>query len=225
METENAATAQLGLTPDEVLATTRAVRRRLDFDRPVDLGLIESCVALAVQAPTAANQERWRWMVVADPAQRMAVADVYRAVTDRDSVLERAARAADATMRKMYENAVYLADNMHRAPVLVVPCIEGVQPDPGDNAAAPTAFYASILPAVWGFQLALRSRGLGSCFTCAHLRRAGEMAQVLDIPEGQTQVALLPVAHTIGTDFRPARRRPAREVTFVDRWGQSLPDG
>jgi nitroreductase len=207
----------LALSPDEVLSTTRAVRWRLDFERPVALDVVVECLRLAVQAPTAAGRESWRWMVVRDPEQRMAVAEIYRSVHDRPAALAAAARAEKVSTRKMYESAVYLADNLHRVPVLVIPCVEG-RPDPSMNAAQPAALFASILPAVWSFMLALRSRGLGSCWTCAHLRQEREMAAVLGIPPEYMQVALIPVAYTRGTEFRPARRRPIEDVMYVDRW-------
>lgn len=208
---------RLALSADEVLSTTRAVRWRLDFERPVALEVVVDCLRLAVQAPTGGGREHWRWIVVQAPEQRLAVAEIYRSVHDRDGALAAAASAERPSTRKMYEAAVHLADNLHRAPILVIPCIEG-HPDSSVNAAQPAALFGSILPAAWSFMLALRSRGLGSCWTCIHLRREREMAALLGIPPEYMQVALIPVAYTRGTDFRPARRTPVEDIMYVDRW-------
>lgn len=205
------------LTADELLSTTRSVRRRLDLERAVDLGAVADCLRLAVQAPLAAGRPGPRWVVVADAAQRVAVADVYRSALDRTRTLAGAEAAEDGATRRLYEGALHLADNLHRVPVLVVPCIAG-RPQPSWDTAQLSAHYGSVLPAVWSFMLALRSRGLGSCWTSAHLRREAEMAAVLGIPDTYTQVALIPVAHTHGGDFRPARREPVGETMHIDRW-------
>jgi nitroreductase len=205
----------------EALTTTRAVRRRLDFGRPLPEGALAECLRVALQAPTGAGAERWRWVVVEDAEQRRAVGDVYR-----DASLERfrrtVAEAGDARTRRIYETAIYLAENIHRAPALVVPCIEGRVDDSGNDRAA--GFYGSVMPAVWSLQVALRARGLGSCWTSVHLKREREMAAVLGIPVDVTQVALLPVARVLGEGFRPARRKPLAEVAFVNRWGDPLPE-
>lgn len=202
---------------DHLLSTTRAVRRRLDLDRPVDPAVVVECLRLAVQAPTAGNTQSWHWMVVTDPGKRAALADLYRQGGRRH--LERNLEAtdpSDAQTRDVYRSALHLADILERVPVLVIPCIDG-RVDGASNAAAAT-LYASIIPAAWSFQLALRSRGLGSAWTSLHLIREKEAAALLGIPDQVTQVALLPVAHTVGLDFKPARRVPAEQVTYWNSW-------
>jgi nitroreductase len=201
---------------DSLLATTRAVRRRLDFDRPVEREVILDCLRLAIQAPTGSNRQDWRWVVVTEPELKDAIADAYR--DGAGSYLEdRRAQATTPQERRIFQSAVFLAENMQRAPVLVIPCIERAI-DLSTNGSAVSA-YGSILPAVWSFQLALRARGLGSTWTTLHLRYEHRVAQLLGIPNGVHQVALLPVAYTVGTDFKPARRRPAEEFTHWNRWG------
>ena len=202
---------------DHLLSTTRAVRRRLDLERPVDPAVIAECLRLAVQAPTAGNTQSWHWVVVTDPAKRAALADLYREAGRRH--LERnldATDASDGQTRDVYRSALHLADILERVPVLVIPCIDG-RLDGRSNAAAAT-LYASIIPAAWSFQLALRSRGLGSAWTTLHLLREKEAAELLGIPHDVTQVALLPVAYTVGTDFKPARREPVEKVTYWNSW-------
>ncbi|MCB9371884.1 MAG: nitroreductase family protein [Microthrixaceae bacterium] len=205
---------------DRLLSTTRSVRRRLDLDRPVDLDVVLDCLRIAVQAPTGSNRQDWRWMVVTDPAKKAEIARRY--AENGVGYLTRAARdATDDRTRRVYEGALAFTEVLHRVPVLVIPCIEG-RYDGAPNGAVASA-YGSILPAAWSFLLALRSRGLGSVWTTLHLFSEREVADVLGIPDTVTQVALFSVAHTVGTDFRPAARRPVEEVTYVDTWGTPPP--
>ena len=201
---------------DLLLSTTRSVRKRLDFSRPVDAKVVVECVRLAVQAPTAQNAQNWRWMVVADDDMRGEIARVYREVAAW-YFPQAAAGVTDGQNRRVYESARYLAENLHRAPLLVIPCLKGEIN--WSNRAETAGAFGSILPAAWSFMLALRSRGLGTAWTSLHLYREREVAKLLGIPDGVAQVALFPVAYTIGTDFRPAFRRPVEKIIYWDRWG------
>jgi nitroreductase len=201
---------------DHVLRTTRAVRRRLDLDRTVPREVVLECLRLAVQAPTASNAQNWRWLVVTDPAKRAALAQLY-AASGTDVLAARAASATDDQTRRVYESALALTATLGRVPVHVIPCIE--QRVDGAPTIVTASVYGSILPAAWSFILALRSRGLGSVWTTLHLAREAEAAELLGIPDNVTQVALLPVAYTLGTDFVPAARRPVEQVTYWDTWG------
>lgn len=207
---------------DELLSTTRAVRRRLDLDRPVEPEVVMDCLRLALQAPTGGNSQGWRWLVVSDPTLRERLAALYRA-GDGGRFRRRAERLreSDPQTSRVYAGAEYLAEILHRVPVLVVPCLQGRVATTATVEAA--SFYGSILPAVWSFMLALRSRGLGSAWTTLHLAHERQAAELLGIPEDYTQVALVPVAHTIGTGFKPAVRQPVESVTFWDRWGSPPP--
>lgn len=200
---------------DELLSTTRSVRKRLDLERPVEREVILECLRLAVQAPTGSNEQGWRWMVVTDPTKRARIAELYREAGA--AYLEQAAASAEGQTRRVYESAFYLTQILDRVPVHVIPCIER-RFDGAANGIAASA-YGSILPAAWSFLLALRSRGLGSVWTTLHLFKEREVAELLGIPDDVTQVALFPVAYTIGTDFKPASRRPVEELTYWDEWG------
>ncbi|HVL81147.1 MAG TPA: nitroreductase family protein [Actinomycetota bacterium] len=212
----------LELTTDELLTTTRAVRKRLDLDRPVPREMIEECLDLAIQAPTGSNAQGWRWVVLTDPERKARVAEAYRrswepyAAQGRDNLAKLEGERA-VQMERVVSSSQYLADNLHRVPVLVIPCVLGRLP-----AGAPewmwTGLLASIYPAVWSFHLALRSRGLGSTLTTLHVAYADEVAEVLGIPDTVTQAALLPVAYTKGTRFRRAARRPVSEITYWEGW-------
>lgn len=217
----------LPLSPDEMLTTTRSVRKRLDLSRPVEPEIIRECLELALQAPTGGNSQGWQFVVVTDSQQRQALADVYRkgwAIYREHRMAGRAnlqgAEAnpeAMATLGKILRSAIYLAEHMHEVPVLVVPCIQG-RPE-GLSATEQAGFWGSILPAAWSFMLAARARGLGSSWTTVHLYFEQEAAEVLGIPyEKVTQAALIPVAYTLGTDFKPASRMPLDSVLHWDKW-------
>ncbi len=199
---------------DALLSTTRSVRKRLDFDRPVEREVILDCLQLAQQAPTGSNSQGWRWVVVTDAELRAGLAQLYREASADYFGADRP--GADPQTSRVRDSAVYLRDNLHRVPVQVIPCIKGRADGRGNAEAA--SFYGSILPAAWSFMLALRSRGLGSAWTTLHLGREKEAAALLGIPETVTQVALLPVAYTLGTDFRPAGRPPVERIVHFDGW-------
>ena len=206
----------LDLTPDEVLSTTRAVRKRLDFDRPVPRAIVRDCIGIALQAPNGSNMNNWRFIAVddRDTVARMAriyddaLADYVRSLGDR--VGSNYAGADVPGFEKIDSAVQYLRDNMHRVPVLVVPVFAG-RPE-GAGLFMQASLWGSIIQASWSFMLALRARGLGSCWTTGHLVREAEMAELLGIPADHTQAGLFPVAYTLGTDFRPAWRKPVDEV-------------
>ncbi len=202
---------------DALLSTTRSVRKRLDLQRPVEREVILECLQLATQAPTGSNRQGWRWLVVTDPDQRKGLAECYR--RGGEAYLRGALESAEAGSQDMrvLESANYLLDHLHEVPVHVIPCMSTELNR--ESIAYEAGFWGSIFPAVWSFQLALRSRGLGSVLTTLHLVCADEAAKLLEIPAGFTQAALLPVAYTQGTDFQAAKRPPVSELTYWDRWG------
>ncbi len=207
-------------TVDHLLTTTRAVRRRLDLGRPVEPEIIEECLRLAIQAPTGGNSQGWRWIVVTDPAKRLALADLYRRGWEPYIAASRdAAPNPDAQQQRVQDSASYLADHLHEVPVHVIPCIYG-RGIPSGQLVSDAGLFGSIYPAVWSFQLALRSRGLGSAFTTLHLPYASQVAELLAIPDGVVQSSLVPVAYFTGDDFLPARRRPVEEITYWNGWKQ-----
>jgi nitroreductase len=206
---------------DRLLSTTRAVRKRLDLDRPVEPEVVLDCIRLSQQAPSGANRQGWRWVVVTDSDKRAKLAELYR--SGGAAYMEAASKQAasqpagtiDAQQQRVGASAGYLLEIIDRVPVLVIPCLEGRITALGQAAA----FFGSIHPAIWSFQLALRSRGLGSVWTTFHLAHEQQAAELLGIPPEVTQAALLPVAYTLGTDFRPAARPPAAAITYWDTWG------
>ena len=218
---------KLDLTADEVLTTTRAVRKRLDFDRPVEMAVIEECLELALQAPSGSNAQGWHFVVVTDEAKRKAIGDFYRQAFAlyRDMPISAHALAdqregeEQKQMERVVGSAEYLGENMGRAPALLIPCVEGrVDQVQGDMANLTNAgHFGSILPALWSFMLAARSRGLGTSWTTLHLMFERQVAELLEIPYDRvTQAALSPIAYTIGTEFKRARRRPLEQVLHVN---------
>jgi nitroreductase len=201
---------------DHLLSTTRAVRKRLDLDRPVEREVVLECLRLAVQSPTASNSQSWRWVVVTDPDKRVRLKELYDGMA-RPYLESQAETAADPQTKRVYQSAVHLLNILDRVPVHVIPCVEGRLESPEPFAAA--SYYGSILPAVWSFMLAARSRGLGSAWTTLHLANEAEAAELLGIPQNMTQVALIPVAYFTGDDFKPAVRPPVEGITYWDTWG------
>ncbi|GHH64381.1 nitroreductase family protein [Kitasatospora indigofera] len=214
----------LELSADDLLTTTRAVRRRLDLGRPVARELIEECLELATQAPTGRNRQRWDFVIVTDPARRAALADLYRLglVSPRQRVARTGVdRTAHDTARRlrMADSAQHLFDHLHEVPVLVVPCVRVEDRQETATPVGQANTWGSVLPAVWQFMLAARSRGLGTAWTTPHLHYEREAAALLGIPyETTVQAALVPLAHTIGTDFRRGPRVGTEQIAHWDSW-------
>ena len=210
----------LDLSPDELLSTTRCVRRRLDLERPVEREVLEECLRLAQQAPTAGYAEDWHFVVVTDADKRLALAELWRAGGRRylgvdDPTALPAVVPPDR--KRLVESVVHLYEHLHEVPVHVIPCIEG-RTD-GKSLLQQAGRWTTIAPATWSFMLAARSRGLGTCMTSFHLFHEQEAAEILGIPyEKIMQTTLLPVAYSIGTDFKPARRKPLKTLAHWDRW-------
>src|ERR1700722_8582542 len=205
-------------TVDELLSTTRSVRKRLDLTRPASRDVILECIRLAMQAPTASNAQDWRWLVITDADKGAAIAAVYRGIAP-DYRAYAARDASDPQTQRVYASAFSLTDTLGQVPVHVIPCLDNRIDN--SNLLIAASAWASIIPAGWSFLLALRSRGLGSVWTTMNLAKEQEVAELLGIPPTVTQAALFPVAYTIGTDFRPASRPPAETITFWDGWGES----
>jgi nitroreductase len=204
----------LALTPDELLTTTRAVRKRLDLDRPVSLDVVREALAVALQAPSGSNSQGWHWIVLTDPEVKTRVAEFYK----RSYVAYRAALPApgSAAEARMAASADYLAEVMARVPVLVIGAIAvGASGLPDGNQAG---VWGSLLPAAWSLALALRARGLGSAWTTLHLAYEREVAEALNLPETVRQGVLLPVAYTKGTEFRAGPRADLDALVHVNGW-------
>jgi nitroreductase len=205
---------------DHLLTTTRSVRKRLDFSRPVERSVIEECIDIALQAPSGSNAQGWHFIVVTDAAKRKAIADVYRRLFEAYASGPATEYPADdprsAQQPKVRESAIYLAEHMHECPVFIIPCIQG-RAD-GAPSGQQAGFWGSILPAAWSLMLALRSRGLGTAWTTIHLGKEREVSNLLGIPDGFAQAVLFPVAYFTGDDFKVATRLPASSVTHWDKW-------
>jgi len=214
--------SHLNLSADEVLTTTRSVRKRLDFDRPVERAVLEECLEIAMQAPTGSNSQGWAWVVVEDAAKKKAIADYYGANFDRYASDPARAQFKEGDLRatqadSVRSSATYLRENFHRVPYMVIPVIRGrVDNMPG---AVSAGFWGSILPAAWSLMLAARERGLGSAWTTLHLPNEKEVAELLGIPYDKwSQAGLFPIAYTVGTDFKPAKRLPLETFLHWDTW-------
>jgi nitroreductase len=216
----------LDLSFDQVLTTTRSVRKRLDLTRPVEPEVIRECLELAVQAPTPGGVQNWHFLVVTASSQREALGALYRksarAPGGQEDILQRMIAAASAEqeaadLTRKVAPARFLTEHLHEVPVHVIPCLAGRVEHL--SAVEQAAQWGGIWPATWSFMLAARSRGLGTVLTTLHLAYEQEAADVLGIPYEQVmQVGLIPVAYTLGTEFKPAARKPLDEVLHWDRW-------
>lgn len=216
----------LDLGPDELLSTTRSVRKRLDLTRPVDPALVRECIEVATQAPTGGNNQGWHFLVITDPEKKAKLAEWYAAAFqlfygDADAAVARVDQSdqklVDAT-RRVVGSAQYLAEHLAEVPVHVIPCIEGRTDVSQTPLAMQAAVWGSLLPAAWSFCLAARARGLGTCWTTLHLVQEEASRELLGLPDHVMQAALIPVAHTIGTDFQPGQRRNLDRIIHTDGW-------
>lgn len=198
---------------DHILRTTRSVRRRIDFERPVEPEILEQCIEIATQAPTGLPPEAWRFLVLTKPAPKRALAELYR---------QALATLAEARGGEVKASQQQLADHLHTMPALILVCAQG-RPAP-DSVPLQVAFYGSVLPAAWSLMLALRARGLGATWTTLHLLHEREAASQLGIPDDVTQTVLLPVGYTKNAVLKPAARRAAAEVMHWNHWGGERPD-
>jgi nitroreductase len=215
----------LPLTPDELLSTTRAVRKRLDFTRPVPDDLVRECVALAMQSPSGSNNMTMQFVVVRDADRRAAIGEVYRqcygVYTTLDGIyigsIDKGSEEANAQQRRSASSADFLGEHMGEAPALIIPCIQGrIDGQPGMMAASA---LGNVMPAMWSLMLAARARGLGTCWTTLHLMQEQAVADIVGIPfESVQQVCLSPLAFTRGTDFKPAERPDPDTILHWDTW-------
>ncbi|MFT5202120.1 MAG: nitroreductase/uncharacterized protein YndB with AHSA1/START domain [Candidatus Aldehydirespiratoraceae bacterium] len=211
-------TPDLTAAVDHVLSTTRAVRKRLDLDRPVEDQVIYDCIDLAEQSPTGGNQSTRRWMVIRDAEQKKALADLYLEAGGEWIIASyKGVQGTGHHNEKVLASAAHLAENLEHMPAIVMVGIWGEH----DNSGRP-GLFDSVIQGAWSFCLALRARGLGSAWTTVHLGKAAEIRDLIGMPEGITQIVLLPVAYTVGTEFKAAPRISAREITYVDRWGDTM---
>jgi nitroreductase len=207
---------------DHVLTTTRSVRKRLDLERPLEPKLIEEAIEIAVQAPTGSNTQGWHFLIVTDPAEKQAIADLYRKSADAYRARPRPEYAAGDPRRaqqpKIAASGAYLYQHLHEVPAIIFVGIDGrVEKEP---AVAQAATYGSVLPAAWSLMLALRARGVGAAWTTLALVHERELGKLLGIPESVTLGVMLPVAYYTGTEFHPAKRIPAAERTYWNAWGR-----
>lgn len=201
---------------DRLLMTTKQVRKRLDLTRPVPYDLLLECIEVAGHAPMGGNLERNRWLIVDDADLKARIAERFAEVGRPYLAANASARPDDRSQRVM-ASAEYLIDHLVEVPALLI-ALRLDRPPFDQSQGQAAAYYGSVLPGVWSFQLAARARGIGSAWTTFHLEHEAEIAELLGIPETVTQVCLLAVGYYTGDDFTPAPRRPATDVTYLNGW-------
>ncbi len=224
---------------DEVLNTTRSVRFRMDFFRQVEDDVLVECLEMAQQATVGSNQEYWRFVLVRDIGQKERIAALYRQVWDetvaiplaggeaatvvRLSPTERAGDEAQRRQSRILDGVSFLVDRLEQVPVLMFACSSAPPPRKPLGGSA-SGYYGSIIPFVWSFQLALRSRGMGSVMATAIVHKAEYLKEILDLPDDFNPITMVPIGYTKGLVFRKAARRPIHEIFRWDRWS-SPPQG
>lgn len=188
----------------------------MDLERPVSRELIRELIEIAVQAPSGGNGQTWHWLVITDPEKRAVIGEYYRRslqqyFADRDAI---AGTSADDVQGRVRSSSAYLGEHMGDVPALVIPCIEAANLPEGNQAG----LWGSILPAAWSYMLAARSRGLGTAWTTLHLRYEREISELLKLPDNLRQAVLIPTAYSIGTNFKPAPRKPLDDILHFDTW-------
>ncbi|MDG2040278.1 MAG: nitroreductase family protein [Ilumatobacter sp.] len=209
---------------DHLLTTTRAVRKRLDLARPVPRELILDCVRISTQGPAGGNYQKWRWVIVDDPERKAVIADSYRRsyapyIAAQKLAVEKAGNGAASN--PIIDSSTHLAEVLADVPVLAIPCALGSPEDAGDKGGSQAGWWGSVIPSVWSYCLAARSRGLGTVWTTLHLPYEREVGDALGIPDTVTQLACIPTAYYTGDDFKPATRKPAESVTYWNGWKQT----
>jgi nitroreductase len=217
--------SNLNLSADQVLTTTRAVRKRMDFDKPVAMSTLEECLQIAVQAPSGSNSQGWHFVLVTDQDKKNEIAKWYQksfaeyeAGPAQPTKLHLDDPSMEQVQQRVLGSAQYLAENMARVPAMLIPCATGRLDAPGLPLPHAAGAFGSIIPAVWSFMLAARARGIGTCWTTLHLNYEKEIAELLNIPADFTQVALIPIAYTLGTDFKIAPRKPLDGILHTNQW-------
>lgn len=208
------------MTPEELLTTTRSVRLRLDFERPVPRDLLLKCLSVAVQAPTGSNRQGWQWVFVTDAVKKRRIGELYREswyVYSKSRVEYPEGDPRREQLPRVHRSAQFLADHFGEVPAMVIPCIEGRTEGVGNMMAA--GLYGSIVPAAWSFMLAARLHNLACAYTTLHLKYEREVAELLGIDYGRyTQAALLTVGFFKGETFKPAERIPLDAIAHWEKW-------
>jgi nitroreductase len=160
----------------------------------------------------------WRFLVIDDPAVKRGLQEIYAAewakYTARDEPTRGGTRS-DAEVRshaRTMERGQYLADHLHEAPYIIIPCGFLLPINSG------IASGSSIYPAIQNLMLAARALGLGTVLTTLHRQNEGAVRALLKIPEDAHTAALIPVGWPMGR-FGEGPRRPPEQVTYWNEWG------
>jgi len=210
------------MNTERLLTATRSARKSLDVTAPVDIEVIRDCLGIGLQAANGSNQQSWRWVIVTDKTLRERIAALYR-----ETYLEKVGGQliagflpSDSPESRLMSSTEWLVEHLAEVPIHVIPCYEPTYPrQDGDESFYLATLYGSIFPAVWNFQLALHTRGYGTCITTLHLHHERAVGKLLGIPDSYVQGCLLPVGRLrSGHEFRPAPRRPIDEVVAINGW-------
>ncbi len=215
-----------GISFEEVISTTRSMRR-LDPDRVVDNASLEFVLRSATYAPSGANSQPVRWIVVRDAEQRRRLGDIYRrASTDIFAPYRKL--ALQDPPDPIATSVLHLVEHFGESPVIIAACTRDRRTaDDSSPFSAPwdsplLTAASTVWPSVQNLCLGARSVGLGTTPTVIHNILETEAAAVLGVPPEVAVWCLIPLGHPMGTWGVP-RRKPFESVTFSDRWGEKWP--
>jgi len=198
---------------NEALYTTRAMRRVKPDAVPEDA--VKAMLDAAIRAPSGGNNQNWRFVTVTDPALKAPLGDLYRDAwatlqgTVYRKAFDRAEAVGDEQTMRIRSSSAWLAENFEQVPLWVF----------FFSRNDPTG--ASIFPGVWNMMLAARGLGIGTCLTTiAGIFKSDEVFEILGVPtdKGWVNNAAVSAGYPLGR-WGTAKRRPANEVVFSERWG------
>ena len=188
----------------DAIRTTRAMRR-LDPTRSVSDEDIWTVLEAATKAPSGANGQPVRWLVVTDQEKRQRLGEIYRRCWAPVREMYEAEGAHDESFERILRSGSYLGDHMGDAPVIIIPCSREDYP-------------SSVFPALQNLFLAARALGLGTTMTTIHRQDEPAVMRVLAIPDGVITWAMVPMGYPLGR-WGEAARRPVEDVTY---WNEYL---
>lgn len=209
----------------EAMSTLRAVRRlRPD---PVPEDVLHRVLEAATWAPTGANIQPWRAIVVEDAGRKGDLGAMYAEQWARYATGHRAALADQAdevreSAERMLAAGDHLARHFGETPVVVVFCFHpGLMTitDAGLDRVSVVG-GASIYPAVENLLLACRAEGLGCVLTTLLCAVEPAVRELLAIPEPWATAAAVPIGYPRLGGHGPITRRSVEKLAFRDGWGE-----
>ncbi len=209
----------------DLVGNMRAMRR-LKSD-PIPLDLLRKVLDAGIKAPSGMNTQPWAFLVIREPDAKRWFADHYTAaIESRFGGVIKNREGDNSTRARQLRALRYQMDHMHEFPVLLIVC--GLRDWPfrvpeSERVGLAPPNYGAIYPCVQNILLACRALGLGAALTTMHQVFEDELHKRFEIPIEYGVVVTIPIGYPLGK-FGPVRRKPAENVTYFDRWGDTNAD-